>query len=411
MHRWTILFVGTWGLFGGVPGADAGVYSIVEPAWPLSNDFGVFRDHSLIPLRTWVLDNQWIEKLYDQSSMASKAGKDGLSKSAPEPLTTDERMNLAANLMRCKQPDKAIQVLTTAQARERDNFMISSMLGTAHFMAGRFQRALDMLDDGLSGWRQPFAELKQKKHLEDVWKWNEEKFAWYGRCEQVLRRLARARLRESPSGPLNFEKTMNSLDGIFPEDAKPGVSPVQFVGKSGQFEPGKMAASELAKLPKDAIRVVEQLLIWLPDDMRIYRLLGELLNAHGDTESAKEIFGEMYNKFAQNMYGPPPVTTDPAKPPTVIYPDRATIMLKFMAVYPEVAGKLKALNEFVPRDLLDSTPAVAAPAPAAKPVEPSSASIKIDWQTLAVGLGAGALVGFLACWRVRGLLMRRSGRA
>jgi len=49
---------------------------------------------------------------------------------------------------------------------------------------------------------------------------------------------------------------------------------------------------EKAKLPADAIAIVQQLLIWLPDDARLLWLLGELYNASGDIDSALTVFNE-----------------------------------------------------------------------------------------------------------------------
>jgi hypothetical protein len=45
-------------------------------------------------------------------------------------------------------------------------------------------------------------------------------------------------------------------------------------------------------LPADAIAQVQQLLLWFPEDTRLFWLLGELYNASGDLETASKIFGE-----------------------------------------------------------------------------------------------------------------------
>jgi hypothetical protein len=64
---------------------------------------------------------------------------------------------------------------------------------------------------------------------------------------------------------------------------------MRFVGESGQYEAGVLAARERSKLPADAIAIVQQLLLWLPEDTRLYWLLGELYNAAGDTDAARRI--------------------------------------------------------------------------------------------------------------------------
>ena len=63
-------------------------------------------------------------------------------------------------------------------------------------------------------------------------------------------------------------------------------------GRTGNTYAGRISAEELKKLPPDAIAIVQQLLIWLPGDARLYWLLGELLNAEGDVSSAATVFDE-----------------------------------------------------------------------------------------------------------------------
>jgi hypothetical protein len=67
---------------------------------------------------------------------------------------------------------------------------------------------------------------------------------------------------------------------------------VRFVGEEGRYEAGKLARAERAKLPPDALAIVQQLVIWFPDDTRLYWLLGEIYNANGDIEAAARIFDE-----------------------------------------------------------------------------------------------------------------------
>src|SRR5262249_22920823 len=55
---------------------------------------------------------------------------------------------------------------------------------------------------------------------------------------------------------------------------------------------GKIAAAERAKLPPDALAILQQLLIWLPDDTLLYWQYGELLNANGDVISAAQVFDD-----------------------------------------------------------------------------------------------------------------------
>src|SRR5205085_4989182 len=101
----------------------------------------------------------------------------------------------------------------------------------------------------------------------------------------------RDREKLGKAGKADFE----TVDALFDDGKKP-PSPVRFVGESGKFEPGKLARGEKAKLPGNAIEIVQQLLVWLPGDDRLYWLLGELYNAQGgpkNIRAARMIFDEL----------------------------------------------------------------------------------------------------------------------
>jgi hypothetical protein len=112
---------------------------------------------------------------------------------------------------------------------------------------------------------------------------------------------------------------LTHLDALFPlfdfENPRPkDFEPLRFVGDSGKFEVGKIAAAEKAKLPPNAILIVQQLLIWMPDDQRLFWLLGELLNADGNIEGAKTVFSD----FPRNS----PISRRTASGPRATTPGR-----------------------------------------------------------------------------------------
>lgn len=74
------------------------------------------------------------------------------------------------------------------------------------------------------------------------------------------------------------------------EEPFPLFGEVKFVNDAGVYEPGKLAADEKKKLPADAMAVVQQLLLWSPEDTGLYWLLGELYAVDGQFEEAKRIF-------------------------------------------------------------------------------------------------------------------------
>jgi hypothetical protein len=79
-----------------------------------------------------------------------------------------------------------------------------------------------------------------------------------------------------------------------PEDELPDdLFGVKFVNAAGEFEPGALAPDQAAKLPPDALAVVQQLVLWFPYDARLFWLLGELYAAKGEVLAAQKIMDEL----------------------------------------------------------------------------------------------------------------------
>jgi hypothetical protein len=80
---------------------------------------------------------------------------------------------------------------------------------------------------------------------------------------------------------------------LFPLPDKDGrAAPVRFVNDAGVYEPGTLAAAERAKLPPDALAVVQQMLLLFPGDTRLYWLLAELYAADDKLDEALKILDE-----------------------------------------------------------------------------------------------------------------------
>jgi hypothetical protein len=95
-----------------------------------------------------------------------------------------------------------------------------------------------------------------------------------------LVRLFEARWRDSRHRPA-------------PDTEEPeAIFPIKFVNAEGVYAPGSLAAAERGKLPADAIATVQQLLLWFPNDARLYWLLGELYTATGDIAVGRRILDE-----------------------------------------------------------------------------------------------------------------------
>jgi tetratricopeptide (TPR) repeat protein len=189
----------------------------------------------------------------------------------PQTATLEDQVALSAYLIRLGESPEAVNLLWE-KARRQPHFMLLSNLATAQQLSGQPAEALASLQQALSRGVWP-----------RTWPgWTGEQLAWYRRAEEYQQKLIRLRLgeardRRGPAGPAD------SLDDLFG---------VQFVGDSGSYEAGRIAAAQRQKLPADAVALVQQLLVWLPGDTRLYWLLGELLNAQGDVSAAAGIFDE-----------------------------------------------------------------------------------------------------------------------
>ena len=64
-------------------------------------------------------------------------------------------------------------------------------------------------------------------------------------------------------------------------------SMASWVGPSGAYEAGALAADQWPRLPAEAMNLVTQLVLWLPHDNRLYWLLAELVNVNGDFSTAE----------------------------------------------------------------------------------------------------------------------------
>ncbi len=190
-------------------------------------------------------------------------------------LAEEDAVNLSAYQIRLRQFQEAIDVLTPLASRDCRNFMVFANLATAEQLTpGQLERAFNHLEQVQVVWPRQQSGLSP------------EQLEWFRQVEKFHLRLLRLRAREGTSRP-------ESVDALFGKDG----NPVRFVGESGQFEPGQLAAAEKEKLPKDAVAILQQLLVWLPDDTRLYWQLGELYNANGDLESAYKVFDDCIWKY------------------------------------------------------------------------------------------------------------------
>ena len=175
----------------------------------------------------------------------------------------------AANLIRTGQPDKAINVLQPLSRGRSAGFAVLMNLAHAHAMKGDWESALRTHEVAL--------DYDAKDDLKAM---SPEQIAWIVSVEKKY-------YRPWLSWNLKNPKPNPETDG-----PSPIFGPLKFLNDAGQYEPGNLSASEKAKLPADAVAVVQQMLLWNPTDTNLYWLLAELYAAEGKLRQAAVIFDQ-----------------------------------------------------------------------------------------------------------------------
>lgn len=364
---WVLLAAGT---------ASAGLYNPAEPQEGLLHDDYLRRFHfTLNELRNLNADKVEIDyplrkRYWLQSQIALE--------SVPASWPVDFKVSLSAYLARRKKLTEALQLLRPLASPRQENFLVLANLGTIYQLLEEGPRAQYYLDSCLQAWPKDWQGLTpiQQAYFKDIG-WNEQQLAWYRRAETFHLKLVRLRGREALLGQ-SKDRLALSVDALFDDGGTP-PQPLRLIGDSGQYEAGKLAKSEQAKLPKDALAIVQQLLVWLPDDLRLAWLLGELYNAQGKVKAAKIIFQDLvyvrHQRFRELL-------------------DHRQVLSQF-----QEAEEGPNLDTKLPRDGGDKT----------KPQEEEKPPT-VHWRSLGVGFLVGLVVAFFAYWQVREIGRRRSQR-
>jgi hypothetical protein len=184
---------------------------------------------------------------------------------------------LAADLIRAGRAGEAVNLL---RPRTRDRVPdFAALMNLAHGHASRGE-----WEDAIRAHGQALFDAEPPSQLPGA---TPEQTRWLLRVERdYYRRWLQLRQREAAAREPTEEQDVYPL---FP--AADG-QPVRFVNDQGVYEPGKLAAAEKAKLPPDAIAIVQQMLLWSPDDTRMLWLLGELYAAKGEVLPADDVFDQ-----------------------------------------------------------------------------------------------------------------------
>lgn len=263
-------------LLAGASLARAGVYNTAEEERPgfnplADNSAKEFQD-VVARLKGISLTNPPENQLRKRYLLMSRADARGRGRDGE--LTAEQRINLGAYLIRLGKYQEAVDVLQPAEklAPPDMKFMVLSNLASAYQLEGQLERAQDYLERALKQWPKQAPGGFEGSQLER-----------YKKAEEYQLKLIRLRAREARGrvGPAAMPAGVDDLFGI------------KFVGESGSYEAGKLSAEQQAKLPDDARRIVEQLLVWMPADQRLYWLWGELLNSQGKVAEADSVFYDL----------------------------------------------------------------------------------------------------------------------
>jgi hypothetical protein len=297
-------------------------------------------------------------------------------KNPPRDLTLEQEVDYSAVLIRRKSPE-AVPYLEQVTRRHPDNLLLQSHLAMAYWNSpGREGRAKEVQRQLLTkrNWPELFQEMEpEQREFLGKFGWSEHPTDFYRRVEGYLLKLMELRSKEPAGQPFQ------AVDAIFEGGTPP--TPIKFVNDKGVFEPGKVSATELKKLPKDAREIVQQLLLWLPDDLRLYWLLGEVYNAEGTkagTAAAQKIFDQLV--FKANLRAPD-------------LRDRRQQLREYVVEHDkklDVPGMENMLAENEKKNSLPQTPLL--------PATP---------QTIAVTFASGFVVGLFALWQLQELRRRR----
>jgi tetratricopeptide (TPR) repeat protein len=166
-------------------------------------------------------------------------------------LSADEWADLGAYYLRLGEVHRAAEVLQQAYQRHPHHFAVVANLGTAWQRLGNLERSAALLEQAVS-----LAPPRWRRFEEYHW------------------RLVQQRLKSNNAGQL-------MLDDLF------GVHYGQL---NGSYEPGRLPPEQRQRLPEDALAIVQQLVLWLPEDVALVWQLAELAAVYGDLKTAGLLF-------------------------------------------------------------------------------------------------------------------------
>lgn len=278
-----------------------------------------------------------------------------------------EAAALAADLYRVGRLDEALNLLKSLR---RPDYFAFATLGHIRAARGEWADALATYEDQRDT-KMPAGVKGLTKPQRDWWERLDAEYVPH--FYRTRKDEEEARLRLTPAEREKAAETEAPLPLFpLPGEGEPRAA-VRFVNEKGEYQPGVIAAAEKAKLPPDAIAVVQQLLLWMPTDTRLYWLLGELYAASGDVVVASQILDDC---TWGRQYG-----------------NRAVLMAHRQAL---MAAAKAAPTPATPEDAPLGQPDAPADAPGGDPAPP------ISMQTVLIYFGVVGLIALLALVRTLG---------
>jgi hypothetical protein len=305
-----------------------------------------------------------------------------LKKYPPTALkTVEDRLQASAVLIRRRKFDEAQQLLrpVAMQQSELDNIPLQSNFVTALHLSGNLQAAIDTLGPVVRKWKQtPWEDVSdQRRQFLQRIGWDQGLYENYSNCDAAYLRLLKLRLREQLAK--KSDKGLQPADALFEDDSRP-PRPIRFAGENGEYTAGRSPD----KVPARALAIVQQLILWLPDDLRVYWLLGDVYNSQ-ESDTGKENRAGIV--AAHHIFG----FLSKIEPVS----DEAKEQLKR-----RVAALDIAVARFAREDESELT----------KQLKTTDDGIPVDWRTVGVSFGAGFLLALGVVWQVREIQRRRLAR-
>ncbi len=196
------------------------------------------------------------------------------TKTRTEPIATDDLLSLSAYQILLRDYAGAVRSLNQAEATDPGNFKVQANLATAYFLLDSRDRAV-------------YYQQRVVRIMSGLCPgYTSAQLHWPRRVETYFLKYLGLRLAEGRRPPTRGGAELTPLtDALFPS--------LRFVGPDGEYPLGRLAPAQQARMPADAVAVVEQLLLDLPHDpdLNLYWLLAELLNANGDVPDAADLLG------------------------------------------------------------------------------------------------------------------------